>query len=74
MDAIKNLLGNEHGLLAILLLITTAVFVALGKMSIDEWKNYSQFIFGAWGLTHGAVSIADAVGSKSTPPTDAPKA
>lgn len=65
MDVIKNLL-SEHGLFGILLLIGAVVLTALGKMTVDDYRGYSEWIFTVWGGTHAFVSMSDAIASKKT--------
>lgn len=63
MDAIKNLL-SEHGLFGILLIIGAIVLTAFGKMTVDDFKGYSEWIFTVWGGTHSAVALSDAIATK----------
>ena len=72
MVAIKGLLGNEHGLLAILLLIASAVFVALGRMSVADWQRYTEWIFGLWTGAHVGAGVASAIGASSAAAAEVP--
>jgi len=48
MDALKNLLDNEKGFVAVLMMIGATVFVVSGKMAVDEWKSMGEWIFTAY--------------------------
>lgn len=74
MPVIKSLLGNEHGLFAVLLLIASAIFVALGRMPVADWQSYSEWIFGLWSGTHVGVGVASALTGVATSPSVAPSA
>lgn len=65
MDAIKQLLSSEHGLFGVLLVIGATILVALGKMSADDWRSFSTWIFGIFGGTHALTSTANAMINKS---------
>jgi len=61
MDAIKNLFSNEHGLIMLLLIAGATVLAAVGKMTIDQWTNYSQWIFGIFMGGHAVMSAANSI-------------
>jgi hypothetical protein len=61
MDSIKALLGSEHGLFAILLVIASSVFVGIGKMNIDQWTSFAEWVFGIFGGTHAAAALSSAI-------------
>jgi Ni,Fe-hydrogenase I cytochrome b subunit len=71
MDAFKNLFSNEHGFVMFLLIIGATVLTAVGKMTVDQWTTYSQWIFGIFMGGHAVMSAADSIGnarSNAAPP------
>jgi hypothetical protein len=74
MDAIKNLFSNEHGLIMLLLIIGATVLTAVGKMTVDQWTSYSQWIFGIFMGGHAVMSAADSFSNGKAAPTTAPAA
>ena len=74
MDVIKNLLSSAHGLVAVLLIAGATVLTGLGKMTIDQWTSYSQWIFGIFVGGHAVISAADSFSGKSNAPPAAPPA
>jgi len=64
MDAIKNLLDNEIGIVGVGLVIAATVLTALGKMTTDQWTSYTQWAFGIYAggtAVHGGLK---AIGGK----------
>ena len=77
MDALKNLFSNEHGFVMLLLIIGATVLTAVGKMTVDQWTTYSQWIFGIFMGGHAVMSAADSISSaraSAAPPPTAPPA
>ena len=72
MDALKNLLYNEHGLVGVGLIIAATVLTGLGKMTVDQWISYSQWCFGIYAAATAIPAAAGAIGSKSARPVAAP--
>jgi hypothetical protein len=69
MDALKNLLDNEKGLVAALMMIGATIFVVTGKMAIDEWKSMSEWVFTAYAGATALHQSALAFAGKGTPPS-----
>lgn len=67
MDALASLLDNEKGLVAVLLLIGATVLVGLGKMTVDDWRNFAVWIFGAYAGSTAIHQAAIALGGKPSP-------
>jgi len=75
MDALESLLDNEKGLMAVLLLIGATVLVALGKMTVDDWKSFAQWVFGIYAGSTAVHQSALALSGKSADkPADKPAA
>ena len=70
MQALKDLLGSAHGLLVIILLVATAVFVVAGKMTTDQWSSYSQWLFATFMGGHAVMAVGESIANKgnSAPP------
>lgn len=64
MNAIKDLMGSEKGFMGILLFIAATVFVGLGKMTIDQWQEFSLWAFGIYA---GSKTVTSAVTSITSP-------
>jgi hypothetical protein len=63
MDALRKLLDNEKGLVAILLIAAASVFVVVGRMSVEDWKTFATWIFipyaGATAMHESAVAFSN---------------
>lgn len=64
MDALKSLLDNEKGLMALGLIVAATVLVGLGKMTIEDWKSFAQWIFGSYAVATAVHQSAIALSSK----------
>jgi hypothetical protein len=72
MQAIKDILKSERGLLAVLILIAGAVLTGMGKMTVPQWQDYSLWTLGIYT---GGKSLEGAAGAfKSGRKPDEPKA
>lgn len=67
MDALKSLLDNEKGLVAMMMMVGATIFVMTGKMAIEEWKSLAGWIFTAYAGATAIHQSAVALGGKSTP-------
>ncbi len=75
MDALKNLLDNEKGLVGVGLIIAATVLAGLKILTPQEWKDYTVLIFGIYAGTTALHGGLVAIGTKSsllTPPPSAP--
>lgn len=63
MGALKDLWQSERGLVAIALIAAISVMLGLGRITSDQWTDYTKWIFltyvGGKTIT-GAVAIANA--------------
>lgn len=48
LEGIKALLNSEKALAAGVLVLLSGVFVLTGKMSVDAWQNYTQWVLGIY--------------------------
>jgi hypothetical protein len=67
MNVLKNLLNSEKAVVTGLLVIAASVLAGLGKMSIDQWISYSQWMAGIYV---GGKSIQGAAGAISNAKTN----
>jgi hypothetical protein len=58
MGAIADLWKSERGLLAVLLVIGATVLTALSQMTIQQWQDYTLWIFGLYA---GSKTVTGAV-------------
>lgn len=63
-DGLKALLGDAHGLLALLIILGATVLVVLKIMPLDEWENFVKWIFTAFAGTHAIVSGVNALSAR----------
>ncbi len=63
MDAIKNLLSNEHSFVMFALIIGATVLAAVGKMPVSDWQNFATWIFGIFMGGHAVMSAAGSISS-----------
>ena len=68
MDALKNLLDNEKGLVAALMMLGATIFVVTGKMAVDEWKSMGEWIFTAYAGSTALHQSAIALAGKTAAP------
>ena len=71
MGAIKALLNSEKAVTGGVLVIAATVLVAIGKMPVSMWGDYTQLIFGVYvgGKTvQGAVAAITAKMDSTTKP------
>lgn len=47
-NVLKNLANSEKAVVVGVLIIAASVLTALGKMTIDQWINYSQLMAGIY--------------------------
>jgi len=62
MDALKKLLDNEKGIVAVLLILGATAFVLFGKMTVAEWQSFAAWIFGAYAGSTALHEAAVAIG------------
>ena len=82
MQGTKDLLDSERGVFCIVLTLASFVFVAIGKMTIDQWIEYTKWIavtLVASKTVTGVIETyalpqAKAVQLKSVPPAAPPPA
>jgi len=73
LTGLTDLLGSERGLLTVLLVITSGVFVITGKMTVDQWMQYSQVVFVAYIGGHTVTSAFESRKPAQQPaPSSAP--
>lgn len=69
MGAIKDLWQSERGLVAILLIVACTVLCAMTRLTIDQWLDYTKWIFityaAAKTVTGTAKIAADSAKSPS---------
>lgn len=61
MGAIKDLWASERGLIAVLLIVGATVLAALKVMTVDQWLDYTRWIFITYAAAKtvtGAFQIA----------------
>ena len=66
MDAVKNLLKNEHSFAMLALIIGATVLAALDHMTTDQWTTFAQWIFGIYMGGHAVISAADSISNKTS--------
>ncbi len=72
MQGLKNLFSDAHGLAMLMLITAASVLAGTGKMTIDQWTAFSQWIFAAWMGGHAVITATSAfAGRNSSAPTPA---
>ncbi len=64
MQALKDLLKSERGLIGLALLIGATTLTALGRMTVDQWQTYSMVIFGTYVAGKTVSGVAYAITSR----------
>jgi hypothetical protein len=52
MQGIKGIFGSKRGTFCFFLVAACTVFVILGKMTIDQWTEYTKWIAGFLVIGH----------------------
>lgn len=58
MTGFLDILKSERGVVLLGLLIGSVVLAALGHMTIQQWTDYSKWLFGAYAISKGATGVA----------------
>ncbi len=48
MGAFKDLLHSEKGIIGVVLLIAITVLAAIGTVTVEQWTDYTKWIFGIY--------------------------
>jgi len=73
MGAISDLWKSERGLFAIALVIGATVLAAMAIMSVDQWIDYTKWIFGIYaGSKAITTSVQSMVPAKTGAASDQP--
>lgn len=69
MGALKNLLGSEKGLVGLLLIVAVSVLAGFGKVTFEDWQEYTLYVFGVYvgGKTIQGVAATIAGAKRDTP-------
>lgn len=66
MGAIKDLWQSERGLVAITLIIACTVMAALSRITIEQWIDYTKWIFITYAAAKTITGTATIIKSPST--------
>lgn len=66
MGALLDLWKSERGLVAITLIASATVALALGVISTDQWIDYTKWLFAAYAAGKTATSVAGIVSGHKT--------
>lgn len=65
MGALTDLWKSERGLIALVLIIASTVLCAIHVLTMDQWVNYTEWIFGMYAaaktITTSVATAASAV-------------
>jgi len=64
--ALSDLFSTGKGILALALIIVASVLTGFGKMTVDQWTTFSEWIFGTYATTKAAMTIASTLKGSST--------
>lgn len=67
MGAILDLWKSERGLIAVALIIAATTLSALGVIAVDQWLDYTKWIFVTYAA---AKTVTGAVGIATSQPKD----
>src|SRR4051812_45595767 len=67
--ALDDLFSTGKGILALALLAGATVLASLGRMPIEQWQNFAEWIFGSYAgavaITKAATAIANRPGAQT---------
>lgn len=66
MNVLKSLLGSDHGLVGLGLIVGATVLCALGIMPLAQWQSYTEVIFGTFAGAHALITGANAISNRSS--------
>lgn len=58
LNGLRGLLDSKKAVVGGLLVVGATILVALGKMSVEDWKNYTQVLFVTYAGAETANGIA----------------
>jgi hypothetical protein len=61
---LTSLFSSEKGVIGLALIAGATTLAALGYMTIDQWKEYTTYIFGIYAVTKTAQGAASAIASR----------
>lgn len=61
MGALKNLWNSERGLVAIALAVASTIMVVTGLMTIDQWVDYTKWVFLTYAAAKTVTGTADLI-------------
>lgn len=64
MQGLKNLFSDTHGLVMLALIAAASVLAGTGRMTVDQWTAYSQWIFAAWMGGHAVITASGAIAQR----------
>lgn len=64
-QGITDLFASERGVFSILLLVACTVFVIVGKMTLEQWINYTQVIGVALVASKTVTGVVETIKAKS---------
>lgn len=64
--ALSDLFSTGKGIIAMALLIGATVLTALGRMTVDQWTNFAEWIFGTYAAAKAATTIATTIAGRPT--------
>jgi len=67
LEGIKALLSSEKAIAAGVLVFLSGVFVLTGKMTVDAWQNYTQWVLGIYVTGKTVQGSVSAWASTKTP-------
>jgi hypothetical protein len=71
MNGIKDLFDGERGLLAFVLIVAATTLAGLDRMSIDQWQEFSTYIFGIFVGGKSLTTAAGLLAAKGATPVAA---
>lgn len=69
MQAIKDLFGSEKGFVAFSLLVAATVLTGIGKMTVDQWTGFCEWISVAFFGSHALQTVGLALAKRPVAPS-----
>lgn len=66
MAAVKDIWHSERGIIAIALIVASAVLAIIGTITGEAWLDYSKWIFLGYAGSKGISSATEAITKKVT--------
>jgi hypothetical protein len=67
MQGVKGIFGSKRGTFCFILVAACTAFVFMGKMTVDQWTEYTKWIAGFLVIGHTVTDAIETIKAPSSP-------